>query len=344
MSYGQELKAKMGQATFIKGWVVLLAAIVCTIYIALLALSFGSSEVSLLDFFKALVEGDTNNPAYRIIYFSRLPRVLGALLAGSALAVAGTIMQAVLQNPLASPNIIGINNGAGFFVLATSVLLPGRPALLPLSAFLGALLTALVIFALAMGRGSTKLSLVLTGIAMSSILGAGMNVIMLLFPDAYIGASTFLVGGLGSVTMDSLQFAITYIVCGLAMALLLRREMNIIALGSNAAKALGMAVATTRFLLIATAAVLTGAAVSFAGLIGFVGLIVPHALRFLIGSDHRVLVPASIFAGAGFVTFCDFISRIVFSPYEVAVGILLSLSGGPFFIYLVIRSRRTHND
>ncbi len=344
MTYGQELRARLGQANFIKGWVVLLAAMACTTYIALLALSFGSSEASLLDFFRALAAGDTGDPAYRIIYFSRLPRVMGALLAGSALAVAGTIMQAVLQNPLASPNIIGINNGAGFLVLACSVLFPGRPALLPPAAFLGALLTALLIFALAMGRGSTKLSLVLTGIAMSSILGAGMNVIMLLFPDAYIGASTFLVGGLGSVTMDSLQFAVAYIVCGLVTALLLRREMNIIALGSNAAKALGLAVATTRFLLIATAAVLTGAAVSFAGLIGFVGLIVPHALRFLIGSDHRVLVPAGIFAGAGFVTFCDFISRILFSPYEVAVGILLSLAGGPFFIYLVIRSRRLHND
>lgn len=341
---GQEPEGKTGRAGLTKDWLVLLAAIACTVYISLLALSFGSSEASLLDFFRSLAAGDTGSSAYKIIYFSRLPRVLGALLAGSALAVAGTIMQAILQNPLASPNIIGINNGAGFLVLACSVLFPGRPALLPPAAFLGALLTALLIFALAMGRGTTRLSLVLTGIAMSSILGAGMNVIMLLFPDAYIGASTFLVGGLGSITMDSLQFAMPYIVCGLVMAWLLRREMNIIALGSNAAKALGMAVATTRFLLMATAAVLTGAAVSFAGLIGFVGLIVPHALRFLIGSDHRMLVPACIFAGAGFVTFCDFISRILFSPYEVAVGILLSLAGGPFFIYLVIRSRRTHSD
>ena len=120
--------------------------------------------------------------------------------------------------------------------------------------------------------------------------------------------------------------------------------MNIIALGSNTAKALGMAVSTTRFLLIATAAILTGAAVSFAGLIGFVGLIVPHAIRFFIGSDHRLLVPASIFAGSGFVTLCDLVSRIVFAPYEVAVGILLSLAGGPFFIYLVIRSKRSQND
>ena len=171
-----------------------------------------------------------------------------------------------------------------------------------------------------------------------------MNVIMIVFPDAYIGASTFLVGGLGSVTMDNLQFAVVYIIIGLALSIFLRRDMNIIALGSNTAKALGMAVSTTRFLLIVTAAILTGAAVSFAGLIGFVGLIVPHAIRFFIGSDHRLLVPASIFAGAGFVTLCDLVSRIVFAPYEVAVGILLSLAGGPFFIYLVIHNKRSQND
>lgn len=344
MTENQELKSNLGQAGLYKSWIVLIAAVMSTICITFVALSFGSSKVSLVDFFKAWIEGDTSNSAYRIIYFSRLPRVLGALLAGSALAVSGTIMQAVLQNPLASPNIIGINNGAGFFVLAVSVFFPGRPEILPMAAFLGALVTALLIFALAMGRDSTKLSLVLTGIAMSSILGAGMNVIMILFPDAYIGASTFLVGGLGGVTMDSLQFAVSYIVVGLLSAVLLRRDMNIIALGSNGARALGMAVARTRFLLIATAAVLTGAAVSFAGLIGFVGLIVPHAIRFVIGSDHRLLVPASIFAGSGFVTLCDLVSRIVFAPYEVAVGILLSLTGGPFFIYLVIRSKRSGND
>lgn len=341
---GTEPQGSGGQARLWKGRLVLAAAVALTLAIALLALSFGSSRVSLPDFLSALFRGDRTDGAYRIIYFSRLPRVLGAMLAGSALAVAGTIMQAVLQNPLASPNIIGINNGAGFFVLACSVAFPGNPAILPLAAFLGALATALLIFALAMGRGSTRLSLVLTGIAMSSILGAGMNVIMILFPDAYIGASTFLVGGLSAVTMDGLRFASAYILIGLALSVLLRRDMNIIALGASTARSLGMAVSTTRLLLIATAAVLTGAAVSFAGLIGFVGLIVPHAIRFFVGSDHRLLVPASIFAGAGFVTLCDLVSRMVFAPYEVAVGILLSLSGGPFFIYLVVRSKRGSHD
>ena len=171
-----------------------------------------------------------------------------------------------------------------------------------------------------------------------------MNVIMILFPDAYIGASTFLVGGLGSVTMDNLQFAVVYIIIGLVLSVFLRRDMNIIALGSNTAKALGMAVSTTRFLLIATAAILTGAAVSFAGLIGFVGLIVPHAIRFFIGSDHRLLVPASIFAGAGFVTLCDTLGRVLFAPYELPVGILMAFLGAPFFLFILIKGKGGRSD
>ena len=179
---------------------------------------------------------------------------------------------------------------------------------------------------------------------MSSILGAGMNCIMILYPDAYIGASTFLVGGLASVTLKSLQFPVIYIAIGLVLAMLLRRDMNIVSLGETAARSLGMNLTRIRFLLIVTSAILAGAAVSFSGLLGFVGLIVPHAIRFLIGNDNRFLIPASAFGGAAFVTLCDLASRMAFAPYELPVGILLSFIGGPFFIYLVIRNRRNYYD
>jgi iron complex transport system permease protein len=273
-----------------------------------------------------------------------LPGVLGALLAGSALSVSGAILQSVLQNPLASPNIIGVNSGAGLMVLLCSAFFPAMDALLPFAAFLGALATAMLIFALAMGPGVSRITLVLTGIAMSSILGAGMNCIMILYPDAYIGASTFLVGGLSGLTIQGLRFPAIYILIGLILAMLMRRDMNIIALGTDTAKALGMSVNRTRFLLIFTAAILAGAAVSFAGLIGFVGLVVPHAIRFLIGNDNRYLVPASAFGGAAFVILCDLVSRMAFAPYVLPVGILLSFIGGPFFIYVIIRNRRDHHD
>ncbi len=323
---------------------MLFCTIILTVVSIALGLCLGSTQVSPADFISAALAGDITDPAYRIVVHSRLPRVLGALLAGSALAVSGAILQAVLQNPLASPNIIGVNSGAGLMVLLCSAFLPAHPALLPFSAFLGALATAMVIFALAMGPGVSRITLVLTGIAISSILGSGMNCIMILYPDAYIGASTFLVGGLSGLTLKGLNFPVIYIIVGLILAMLLRRDMNIISLGTETARSLGMSVNLVRFLLIFTSAVLAGAAVSFAGLIGFVGLIVPHAIRFLIGNDNQFLVPASAFGGAAFVIICDLISRIAFAPYEIPVGILLSFIGGPFFIYLIIHNRRGNHD
>ena len=323
---------------------MLLFTIFLTVISVLLGISLGSTRISPADFLQAVLSGSTTDSTYRIVMYSRLPGVLGALLAGSALSVSGAILQSVLQNPLASPNIIGVNSGAGLMVLLCSAFFPAMDALLPFAAFLGALATAMLIFALAMGPGVSRITLVLTGIAMSSILGAGMNCIMILYPDAYIGASTFLVGGLSGLTIQGLRFPAIYILIGLLLAMLMRRDMNIIALGTDTAKALGMSVNRTRFLLIFTAAILAGAAVSFAGLIGFVGLVVPHAIRFLIGNDNRYLVPASAFGGAAFVILCDLVRRMAFAPYVLTVGILLSFIGGPFFIYLIIRNRRDHHD
>lgn len=327
-----------------KGRWMLLFTIFLTVISVLLGISLGSTRISPADFLQAVLSGSTTDSTYRIVMYSRLPGILGALLAGSALSVSGAILQSVLQNPLASPNIIGVNSGAGLMVLLCSAFFPAMDALLPFAAFLGALATAMLIFALAMGPGVSRITLVLTGIAMSSILGAGMNCIMILYPDAYIGASTFLVGGLSGLTIQGLRFPAIYILVGLILAMLMRRDMNIIALGTDTAKALGMSVNRTRFLLIFTAAILAGAAVSFAGLIGFVGLVVPHAIRFLIGNDNRYLVPASAFGGAAFVILCDLVSRMAFAPYVLPVGILLSFIGGPFFIYLIIRNRRDHHD
>jgi len=324
-------------------WILILLAMAAAAAMCM-GLSFGSSRISLSEVLEAALEGNTKSSAYRIMVHSRLPRVLGAMLAGSALASAGVILQAVLGNPLASPNTIGVNNGAGLFVLLCSAVFPAMDRLLPAAAFLGALLAALAVFVLALGSGVSPITLILAGVAMSSVLGAGMNAVLILYPDAYVGASTFLVGGLSMVTMRSLRFAHGYIAMGLAAALVQTRDMNIIALGENTARSLGMHVGRVRFWLILTASVLVGAAVSFAGMLGFVGLIVPHAFRFLIGSDNRILLPACALGGAAFVTVCDLLARTAFAPYEIPVGILLSLIGGPFFVALIIRSKRAEHD
>lgn len=314
--------------------VAVLAAVTAAGFLA------GSSSVSLGDLLAWATGSDVSAAAKSILVNVRLPRVLAALLAGGALAVAGAIIQAVLDNPLASPNIIGINSGAGLFVLVAASVFPQVLWLPPLAAFLGALVTALVVFGISLGANTSRLTVVLAGIAITTVFGAGMNTILIVNPDAYIGSSNFLVGGLAGVLMDDLLWPAVYIAAGLAAALFAAGKLNIMALGDDTAHALGMNVGACRLAMLGLAAVLAGAAVSFAGLLGFAGLIIPHLVRFFVGHDNRMVLPLSAVAGAAFVVVCDLLARVLFAPYEVPVGILMAFLGGPFFIYLILKNRR----
>ena len=313
---------------------------VALLVFALLSLCLGTTNHSLSEVINVLFNGDVESKAYRIIMYVRFPRIIAAILSGAALAASGAIIQAVLNNPLASPNIIGVNSGAGLLVLLCAAFLPAQTGLLPLAAFIGAIITAMLILFMSLGPKSSRLTIILMGIAITSIFGAGMNTIMIVYPDAYIGSGTFLVGGFSSVTIDMLIMPAVYIAIGLVLAIFFANDMNLIALGKSTARSLGMNVMLYQFILMIVAALLAGAAVSFAGLMGFVGLIVPHAVRFIIGNDNRYVIPASIIAGAAFVVLCDMLARILFLPYEIPVGILMSFIGGPFFIYLIFRTRR----
>ena len=310
-------------------------AVSASVLAAVTAAAFlvGSSSVSLGDLVAWATGGDVSASAKSILVNVRLPRVLAALLAGGALAVAGAIIQAVLDNPLASPNIIGINSGAGLFVLIAASVFPSALWLPPLAAFAGALATALIIFGISLGASTSRLTVVLAGIAITSVFGAGMNTILIVNPDAYIGSSAFLVGGLAGVLMDDLWWPAVYIVAGLAAALLAAGRLNIMALGDDTAHALGMNVGACRLAMLGLAAVL-------AGLLGFVGLIIPHLVRFFVGHDNRIVLPLSAVSGAAFVVVCDLLARVLFAPYEVPVGILMAFLGGPFFIYLILKNRR----
>ena len=307
-------------------------AVSASVLAAVTAAAFlvGSSSVSLGDLVAWATGGDVSASAKSILVNVRLPRVLAALLAGGALAVAGAIIQAVLDNPLASPNIIGINSGAGLFVLIAASVFPSALWLPPLAAFAGALATALIIFGISLGASTSRLTVVLAGIAITSVFGAGMNTILIVNPDAYIGSSAFLVGGLAGVLMDDLWWPAVYIVAGLAAALLAAGRLNIMALGDDTAHALGMNVGACRLAMLGLAAVLAG----------FVGLIIPHLVRFFVGHDNRIVLPLSAVSGAAFVVVCDLLARVLFAPYEVPVGILMAFLGGPFFIYLILKNRR----
>lgn len=302
-------------------------------------LCFGSQSYSPAVLWQAWRAGDPADTAYRILLYVRWPRTLAGLMAGGALAGAGVLLQAVLNNAMASPNVIGVNAGAGFAALCAAALWPSCPGAVQPAAFAGALTAALLVYALALGAGVSRTTLVLAGLAVSGMLTAGMNSVKLLFPDAIAGASDFLIGGLSGVTLSSLRAAAPYLLAGLALALALSPDLNVLCLGEQSAASLGLHISRTRFLGILAAALLAGAAVSFAGLLSFVGLLAPHIARRLAGSDHRVLLPAAVLLGAAFVTACDTAARCLFAPFELPVGIVLSLIGGPFFLGLLLRGR-----
>lgn len=327
----------MGSAS--KPVVALVVAAVALVAATALGLMLGASSVSLPELAAWLTGGELPATARNILENVRVPRVLAALLSGAALAVSGALIQASLDNPLASPNIIGVNSGAGLFVLLAASLVPGALWLTPMAAFAGALVAALAIFGLSLGTGASRLTVVLAGIAITTVFGAGMNTILIVDPDAYVGSSTFLVGGLSGVLMRDIGWPAAYIAVGLAAALAGAPKLNILALGDEAAHGLGLNVGALRLAMLAAAAVLAGAAVSFAGLLGFVGLVVPHAVRFFVGHDNRWVLPVSAVVGAAFVVGCDLLARVLFAPYELPVGILMAFIGGPFFIYLILKNK-----
>lgn len=328
-------------STKTKRAVTIIALFLLLLVAFFIALSSGASDSSLLGALTALTSGDKSSTDLQIILYVRLPRVLGAMLAGAALAVSGIVVQAVLQNPMAAPNLIGVNAGAGFFVIIAMAILPKFIGYIPLAAFLGALAAALLIYSISAFTGAGRVSITLVGIAVGSILTAGINTVKVIFPDSIYDVSGFLIGGLSSADINSVLPAAIMIIPALLLTIIFSRTLDALSLGSSVAKSIGINVTRSRLLWLTLAAILAGAAVSFSGLIGFVGLIVPHIMRRLVGGNHRYLIPTSILGGALFLLITDTLARTLFAPYELPVGILLSLIGGPFFIFLILTDRRT---
>lgn len=318
----------------------LLLLLLLTLLSALLGAGAGASRIDLAGALGEVFSGAARSPDARILLYVRLPRVCASLLSGAALAVAGLLIQAVLSNPLASPNVIGVNAGAGFFAFLFLALFPGRLGAAALGAFLGALAATLTVYAVAAAAGAGKLTIILAGVAVSSIFTAGLNAIKTFFPETLYNGSTFLIGGFSGVSMGDITPAWAGILLALVGAFCLPRQLDVLCLGEETARSLGQPVGLVRLAAILLACVLAGCAVSFSGLIGFVGLIVPHIARRLFGNSHHLLLPAACLLGACLVTLSDVLSRVLFAPYEVPVGILLSLIGGPFFLFLILRRRR----
>ena len=306
---------------------------------ALLSLCLGAAAVPPGEVLAALL-GRGSGPAARIILYARLPRTCGCLLAGAALAVSGTVIQGVLGNPLAAPNVIGVNAGAGFFTAICAALWPTWTAAVPFAAFLGALGGVLLVLFIAERTGASRMTLVLAGVAVSGMFSAGIDAVLTLYPDALNGYTDFRVGGVANLAMSRILPAFWVVLAAFLLVLSLAGEMDVLLLGEETARSLGLPARPLRLVLLALAAALAGAAVSFAGLLGFVGLIAPHMTRRLVGEDSSArLVLAAALGGAGLLTLCDIVARTIFAPYELPVGVVLSLLGGPFFIWLLVRQK-----
>lgn len=307
---------------------------------ALLSLCLGAAALAPGEVLSALL-GRGSGAAAQIVLYARLPRTCGCLLAGAALAAAGTIIQGVLANPLAAPNVIGVNAGAGLCTAVWAALWPAWTAALPFAAFLGALGGVGLVLAIGTRTGASRMTLVLAGVAVSGMFSAGIDAVLTFFPDALNGYTDFRVGGVANLSMSRVAPAFWVILTAFFLALSLAGEMDVLLLGEETARSLGLPARRLRLVLLALAAALAGAAVSFAGLLGFVGLIAPHMVRRLVGEDSsaRLLWGAAL-GGAALLTLCDILARTLFAPYELPVGVVLSLLGGPFFLWLLLRQRR----
>jgi iron complex transport system permease protein len=309
---------------------------------ALLGLVLGASGVGAADAWALATGGELAAKARSILVSIRIPRVIAGVLAGAAFSASGALIQEVLDNPLASPNIIGANSGAGLAVLSVSALAQAGAAVvlpLPAAAFLGALVASGLILLVSSRTGVSRLTVVLAGVAVNAVFSAGMNAVLIIAPNAYIGSSTYLVGGLSGIVMSDLGLPAVLICAGIALASLLAPRLNVLSLGSQAAHAVGVPVAALRAAGLIVASLLAGAAVSFSGLIGFIGLMVPHVARHFVGHDLRRAIPVSALWGAAFTLLADLLARTLFAPYELPVGILMSAIGGPFFIFLLMKGR-----
>lgn len=337
---------KVGQRpVFLIGLVLGLLALI------LFAISLGSVAVPLDHVLSSIAHGLGWFPAGAddgkwdaIIFLVRLPRVLAAALIGASLALSGAVMQGVLRNPMADPGIIGISGGAGLgaVIAIASGLSAHSLYFLPISASLGALAAAGIIFALTLGAGKMAVhTLILAGMAVSTFFGACTSLVLSFVSHDNVAQFVFwAMGNLYNIRWESLGLVSLPVLIGLVLMPAFAKDINVMLLGEEESRAVGLDIVRIRFVLLALVAVTTALAVCISGPIAFVGLIVPHILRLLVGPDHRVLLPTSALGGAIFLVVCDLLARTALGAQEIQVGIVTSLLGAPYFIALLLVSLR----
>ena len=301
---------------------------------SLFAMLFGNSSVGTKELLDALMGNGQSGSATSIIMFDiRIPRLLAAIACGAALALSGLLMQEALGNPLASPSIMGVNNGAGFFVLLSVVIFGHSLTARTIMSFAGAVASAGLVFVTSQMAGSS-------GVAVSALMSAGINFCITVWPDTVYDKTAFQIGSLQGIQANSLVVTIAVVLIAAVFSLLISSKIELFALGDEVAFGVGLPVKTYRLLTILAAVVLAATVVSVCGLISFVGLIVPNAIKRIDSSSFKSRMLLTMIWGSNLLLFGDLLAKNISYPYELPVGMLISLIGAPFFIILLARRHR----
>lgn len=331
----------------------ILGLLVLFVVMAALATTVGSVQIPFLTTSSILLSKlpfvDINptwtNALETIILEIRLPRVILAGLVGAALAIAGATYQGLFRNPLADPYLIGVAQGAALGAVIGFLLPSGWHGvgfwIIPLLAFLGALFSTAIVYSLArVGKTLPMTTLILAGVALGALLGSVVSYLIISSGERMHGIIFWLMGSFSLSQWSEVKLVLPYIVIGTAVLLLYARLLNVMQLDEEQAQQLGINVERLKLVLLATATLITAAAVSFVGTIGFVGIIVPHAVRLIWGPDHRFLLPLSVLTGAIFLILADLIARTILAPTEIPIGVITAICGAPFFLYLLRRRKQ----
>lgn len=308
--------------------------ILILLLVVLIGISCGIADLSWQELKDGLFLG-VQSENYRIVYLIRMPRVFCGILAGTNLALAGCILQGILRNPLADPGIIGVTAGAGLFAMVIMIILPEITNLVPIAAFVGAMVAVAIVFALSWQRGVQPLRMILAGVAVAAFFGGAQTALMVFYSDRIQSTINWMAGGFQGASWSHVSMILPYTLLGLAAVFFISRWLNALQLGEDTARSIGLPVEKIRFVLLILAALLAASAVSVAGMLGFVGLVIPHMVRLVTGSDFDYLLPCSAIWGAAFVSMTDSAARLALAPVEVPVGVFMSFFGAPFFLYLL---------
>ncbi len=313
---------------------VMLVLLILLAVLCLLSIAVGSAGYSIPEILDAVFR-EEKSPIKTIVVNLRLPRIILAILIGASLAAAGALLQSVMRNPLADPGTIGVSAGAGTAATTILLLFPNLTASVPLFAFGGAALACVLIYTMAWKEGVDPTRIILSGVAINSVLGAYNSLLQLMNSDSLEGVLAFMNGSLSGRSWYQVRLLSVYAAVGLILAFLCIKSANALQLGDEMAKSLGVKVNGSRVLLSGVAAFLAASTVSVVGMIGFVGLVVPHIARILVGSDYKAMLPTSVVLGAVVLLAADTVGRTIVPGMEIPVGIVMAVCGGPFFLYLL---------